>query len=162
MNAGRFDSIAKQFADNRLTRRKAITQAGSGFAAGALAAAGMATSGLAQDTASGTPTAGETEPPVFLFLQAFQSGSVTPADDEEGRYTLTLERGLGYTVYFSDRPERIVGAHPTPHVPRGTRLPRRQPAQCCARGGDRRRANRDRDRGAIQSGLRRGDAHRYV
>jgi hypothetical protein len=123
MNAGGFDSIAKQFANARLTRRKAITQAGSGLAGGALAAAGIATSGLAQDTASGTPTAGETEPPEFLFLQAFQSGGVTPAEGEEGRYTLTLEGGLGYTVYFSDRPERIVGAHPTPQFLEGLGFP---------------------------------------
>ena len=29
-------------------------------------------------------------------------------------YTLTLRRGLGETVYFSDRPQKIVGTLPTP------------------------------------------------
>jgi hypothetical protein len=33
--------------------------------------------------------------------------------DVAGRYTLTLELGTGQTVYFSDRPDRIVGTHST-------------------------------------------------
>lgn len=59
----------------------------------------------------------------MLFVQAFRSGSVTPADGAAGRYTLTLEQGLGYTVYFSDRPDRIVGAHPTPQFLEGLGFP---------------------------------------
>jgi hypothetical protein len=41
----------------------------------------------------------------------------------EGRYTLTLEAGTGQTVYFSDRPERIVGADPTPRFLEGLGFP---------------------------------------
>jgi hypothetical protein len=36
------------------------------------------------------------------------------ANVETGTHTLTLEHGLGQTVYFSDRPSRDVGATPTP------------------------------------------------
>jgi len=42
-----------------------------------------------------------------------QAGSVVPSGTV-GRYTLTLEQGLGHTIYFSDRPDRIVGSMPTP------------------------------------------------
>jgi hypothetical protein len=51
--------------------------------------------------------------PEFLFLQSFASGTVAPKEGAEGTYTLTLQHGLGQTVYFSDRPERIVGVVPT-------------------------------------------------
>ncbi len=51
--------------------------------------------------------------PAMLFLQSFKSGSIAPKDGDKGRYVLTLEQGLGQTIFFSDRPERIVGATPT-------------------------------------------------
>jgi hypothetical protein len=50
---------------------------------------------------------------MFLFIQSFQSGSIAAKDGEEGRFTMTLDQGLGQTIYFSDRPGRIVGASPT-------------------------------------------------
>ncbi len=53
----------------------------------------------------------------MLFVQSFQSGSIAPVDGAEGRYTVTLEQGLGQTIYFSDRPERIVGTEPHRAVP---------------------------------------------
>ena len=47
-------------------------------------------------------------------MQSFEGGTIAPKDGADGTYTLTLEHGLGQTIYFSDRPERIVGASPTP------------------------------------------------
>jgi hypothetical protein len=111
MDANRFDSITKFFASRRLSRRQAITQGGAGIAAGSLAVAGLAPATLAQEA---TPAATGDDGPAMLFVQAFQSGSVVPKDGEEGRYILTLEQGLGHTVYFSDRPDRIVGSLLTP------------------------------------------------
>lgn len=76
--------------------------------AGAIFAGGLAhSSALAQDA---TPVAGEDAG--FLFVQSFGSGSIAPAA-ESGEYTVTLEQGLGETVYFTDRPGRKVGAVPT-------------------------------------------------
>jgi hypothetical protein len=57
--------------------------------------------------------------PEMLFIQSFQSGSIAPKAGVEGRYTVTLEHGLGQTIYFSDRPERQVGATPTPQFLQG-------------------------------------------
>jgi len=125
MNATRLDTISKLFATRR-SRRQALAQAGAGLAA-AVGAAGLAhrTATAAQDEAA-TPSAAasaENEGPVFLFLQAFQAGSVAAKEGSEGRYTLTLEQGLGHTVYFSDRPDRIVGATPTPQFLQGLGFP---------------------------------------
>jgi hypothetical protein len=113
MNASRFDTIVKHFANGRLTRRKAITQGGTGLA-GALAAAGLARAARAQVATPGATPVGGGEEIVYLYLQAFQAGSIVPKPGEEDRFILTLEQGLGQTVYFSDRPYRIVGAVPTP------------------------------------------------
>lgn len=52
--------------------------------------------------------------PAMLFVQTYQSGTVAPVEGRDDRYTLTLSRGTGQTVYFSDRPDRIVGSNPTP------------------------------------------------
>ncbi len=60
---------------------------------------------------------------MFLFLQSFQAGSIVPKEGDEDRYVLTLEQGLGQTVYFSDRPDRIVGAAPTPQFLKGLGFP---------------------------------------
>ena len=51
--------------------------------------------------------------PAMLFIQSFESGRIAPVEGGDGRYTVTLEHGLGETIYFSDRPDRIVGTDPT-------------------------------------------------
>ncbi len=107
MDATRIDAIARLFAARRLSRRQALAGGGAGLAAGALAATTRA-----QEATPG-PAAGAGAKTAFLFVQSFQSGSFAPKDGAEDAYTLTLEQGLGQTVYFSDRPERIVGATPT-------------------------------------------------
>ncbi len=110
MDNTRFDRIAKVFAARR-SRRRAIAQSGAGLTAAALAVAGLSRTTHAQDA---TPPAGASgEKVAYLFVQSFQSGHVAPSSGAEGRYTLTLEEGLGQTIYFSDRPERVVGAVPT-------------------------------------------------
>jgi hypothetical protein len=108
MDATRFDTIARFFADRRLSRRRMVAKGGTGLAAGALAATGLS-SAHAQEA---TPAAAG-EKVEFLFVQSFQSGTVAPKAGEEGTYTLTLAQGLGQTIFFSDRPQRIVGAAPT-------------------------------------------------
>jgi hypothetical protein len=50
----------------------------------------------------------------MLFVQSFRAGAIAPKEGVDGRYTLTLEGGHGQTIYFSDRPDRVVGADPTP------------------------------------------------
>lgn len=100
-------AISKFFAELRLSRRRAVTQGGAGVA-GALIAGGLGQgSSLAQGA---TPVARDGVD--FLFVQSFGSGSLAPSDGDGG-YTLTLEQGLGETIYFSDRPDRVVGAVPT-------------------------------------------------
>ncbi len=105
MDAHRFDTIVKLFASRR-TRRQVLAQSATGLAAS------LGTARAAAQEA--TPAAGETgEKTEFLFVQSFRSGSIAPKAGEDGIYTLTLEQGLGQTIYFSDRPERLVGADPT-------------------------------------------------
>jgi hypothetical protein len=112
MDATRFDQIAKRFAARRLSRRQALRQGGTGLTAGALAAAGLGRPAAAQDATPPAAAAGDKVS--YLFLQAFRAGSIVPKAGAAGTFTLTLEQGLGQTVYFSDRPERLVGAAPTP------------------------------------------------
>lgn len=88
MDTTRFDRISRLFADRRRSRSQIATPAAN---------------------SDGTP--GSTE---FLFVQSFESGSIAPRDGADGTYTVTLQHGLGQTIYFSDRPERIVGVAPTP------------------------------------------------
>lgn len=65
-------------------------------------------------TAIATPAVESAKPTMFLFLQSFETGSLMPVAGTPGHYTLTLRQGLGETVYFSDRPQKIVGTMPTP------------------------------------------------
>jgi hypothetical protein len=51
--------------------------------------------------------------PEFLFVQPFDAGSWAPKEGEADTYVLTLGGAAANTVYFSDRPERIVGLCPT-------------------------------------------------
>jgi hypothetical protein len=112
MDTTRFDTVAKLFAGRRLSRRRALAGGGAGLDAGALAATGLAGAARAQDATPPAEGAAE-QKTEFLFVQSFQSGSLAPKDGEDGTYTLTLAQGLGQTLYFSDRPDRIVGATPT-------------------------------------------------
>lgn len=112
MDSTRFDRVTRLFADRRLSRRQALAQGGAGLAAGALATTGLRAA--AQDAtpapADGTPAAttdGQRIP--YLFVQSFQGGTIAPVEDQDARYTVTLEHGLGQTIYFSDRPARDVG-----------------------------------------------------
>jgi hypothetical protein len=117
MDATQFDTIARLFA-HRQSRR--ITLAAGGFGLAAVAAGPLAVT--AQD---GTPQvatpAAPSDPhpsadaaqvkPEFLFVQPFTGGTWAPG--AEGTYTLTLTGAAAHTIYFSDRPERIVGLLPT-------------------------------------------------
>jgi hypothetical protein len=109
MDHSRFDMISRRFAERRLSRRQALAGGGASLAATGLATIGLSNAG-AQEA---TPAPTGTEKTEFLFVQSFQSGSIVPKDGEAGTWTLTLEQGLGQTIYFSDRPERIVGVSPT-------------------------------------------------
>jgi hypothetical protein len=114
MDATHFDRIARLFAARRLPRRQALAQGGTGLAAGALAAAGLG--GATAHAQEATPAAGVPKgehDPSFLFVQSFQSGTLAPKAGGGDAFTLTLDHGLGQTVYFSDRPERVFGATPT-------------------------------------------------
>jgi hypothetical protein len=97
MDPTRFDAVARRFAARR-SRRAARAQ-----------------------EATTPPASGEKT--MLLFVQSFRGGSIAPAERAEGRFALTLEQGLGQTVYFSDRPERIVGASPTPAFLAGLGFP---------------------------------------
>jgi hypothetical protein len=102
------------FADRRISRREALTKGGVGIAAAGLAAAGLK-GASAQDATPVGEAPNPKQTPSMLFLQSFQQGSIAPKDGEAETFTLTLEQGLGQTIYFSDRPDRIVGASPTPY-----------------------------------------------
>jgi hypothetical protein len=119
MDGPRFDRISKRFAERRLSRRETFAQTGMMVAVGALAAATPAANALAQNA---TPAANSPKPEM-LFVQAFEQGSILPKAGAAGTYTLTLEHGLGQTIYFSDRPERIVGATPTADFLKGLGFP---------------------------------------
>lgn len=106
MNPNTFDRISKLFADRRLTRRQALATGGAGIAAAGLTAAGISHT-AAQDA---SPEPATDDGTTYLFVQSFQSGSIVPIENQEGRFTVTLEQGTGQTVYFGDRPSRDVGA----------------------------------------------------
>jgi hypothetical protein len=121
MDASRFDSVSKFFANRRLSRRDAMIKGSSVLAATGLAAAGLARSANAQDATpvpdeGAAPAGPSPRDPEMLFVQTFQAGAIVAKEGAEGRYTLTLESGIDQTIYFSDRPDRIVGAMPTPEL----------------------------------------------
>jgi hypothetical protein len=111
VDSNRFDRFSKLFANRRLTRRHALATGAASVAAG-LAGSRAAAAQEATPTAGATPQAGDYEKITYLFVQSFQSGSITPNQNDD-RYTLTLEHGLGQTIYFGDRPSREVGVSPT-------------------------------------------------
>ena len=115
MDSSRFDAISRIFAERKLSRRRALLQGGAGIAAGATIIPGLSAS--AQDA---TPVpADDQQFPKMLFLQSYQSGNIAPNAGEAGTWTLTLEHGLGQTVFFTDRPDRKVGITPTQDLMKG-------------------------------------------
>jgi hypothetical protein len=129
MNTTRIDRISTAFATRKLSRRQTLTTGASGIAAGTLAATGVDHAGVAQDAtpAIDTPAPDADYGPEMLFVQTFQAGTITPVDGVDGRYQLFLEAGTGQTVYFSDRPDRVVGATPTPQFLAGLGFPADNP-----------------------------------
>lgn len=108
VNANRFDALTRMFA-GRLPRRLALRHGAAALVAGAsLATVERRVNAQATPSATEDETTGSD-----LFVQAFQSGTLTPDPDASGVYTLSLEGSLGQTVYFSDRPARRVGLIPT-------------------------------------------------
>jgi hypothetical protein len=104
MDPSRFDAVSRLFAQRRLSRRQALQQG-----AGALAAGTFATAGIAQTAAHDATPVAESGNTHFLFVQTFGAGSLAPKAGDLGLLTLTADHLAGQTVYFSDRPERIVG-----------------------------------------------------
>lgn len=118
MDSAQFDRISKRLAERRLSRRQAIRSGGIGLAAGALATRGIVANAQEATPAPGIsmdpPNADEIEQTDYLFVQSFKKGTlVEKTGDGPGGHTLTLEEGLGQTIYFANRPERIVGATET-------------------------------------------------
>ncbi len=111
MNPRRFDRISRHFSERRISRRGAMTE-GVAQAVGADAAQDATPETAATPLTSPAPTAGDKT--MFLFVQSFRSGNIGPAAGDYGTHTVTLEQGLGQTIYFADRPSREVGATPTP------------------------------------------------
>lgn len=115
MDARRFDMLTKTFAARRLSRRSALWRGGTAVVATTLSAAGLTRATAAQNA---TPSARPAMPAdigengAFLFVQTAQSGTWTPKSGEAGVYILTLHESTDQTVYFSDRPQRIVGVTP--------------------------------------------------
>jgi hypothetical protein len=112
MDPKRFDMVTRIFADRRASRRSALRAGAAGLVSTGLVAAGLSNTAQAQE-ASPEPAAGSAGKGKTLFVQTFQHGTIDPKAGEAGTWTLTLEEGLGQTIYFSDRPERSVGITPT-------------------------------------------------
>lgn len=115
MKSHRFDALTKTLAGRRLSRRTAVAGGAASLAATGLAGLGL-THAIAQDStpaATPDPLATDTGRTYFLFVQTFHSGSLTPHATEAGMYILTVTGGPDQTIYFSDRPDRIVGTVPT-------------------------------------------------
>jgi hypothetical protein len=102
----------------RLTRRSVLTASALGALAGVpLGKAGaqevLPTVSPAASPAA-TPVAGDgAHDPVFLFVQLADAGTWMPSGEADDVFLLSLTGISGQTVYFSDRPDRIVGTMET-------------------------------------------------
>lgn len=111
MDNDRFDRFTK-LVTRRLSRRAAVRNGAAG-----LGAATVATVRFRAASARNSPASPVASPPAdpeasLLFFQSFATSTLTPKPGETGAFTLTLSQELGQTLYFSDRPERIVGTMP--------------------------------------------------
>jgi hypothetical protein len=119
VDAHHLDSIAKRFADHRRSRRAALAALAGGGAAALAGLGPVRPSAHATAAQDATPPASpEDEDPAgfgaeFLFVQIAGGGTWAAKPGEHGVFTLTLTSAAASTIYFSDRPERVVGALPT-------------------------------------------------
>ena len=113
VDANRFDAWTRALS-GRLSRRRARRRGGAGLVGGVVGALGVRRGGAQEGSPGATPAAAsEIGNRAFLFVQTFRDGTFAPKAGEDGVFTLTLNGGTGHTVYFSDRPERLVGTVPT-------------------------------------------------
>jgi hypothetical protein len=111
MDPQQFDTITRFFAARRLSRRSALL-AGAGITALSVSgAAAQATPDAMSDQA--TPEAGFNSDIPFMFVQTFGAGSIDAATEGVELLLLVADHVAGQTLYFSDRPERIIGMVPT-------------------------------------------------
>jgi hypothetical protein len=108
MDITRFDAITRTLAE-RKTRRSTI----AGVAG--IAGVGLLGAASAQDASpEATPLAVESANGAnFMFVQTLGAGSIDAATDGVQSLLLVADHLAGQTLFFSDRPERIVGMVPT-------------------------------------------------
>jgi hypothetical protein len=117
MDGTRFDRLTRGLT-NRTTRRTAL--------GATLAGLGLGLTGKVSAQEATPPPVAEGEKPVFMFVQTFAAGrgeinpgagtptvDGTPTPAGGASLLLTLEGHSGQTIYFSDRPDRVVGVSPT-------------------------------------------------
>lgn len=108
MTASFLDAGTRHLADRHRSRRRLLRDAGLSAAALTSVGVGSAFGQVA------TPAADDVHEELkFLFIQSFGQGRIVPNPEHENTFTLLLDLGLDQTLYFSDRPERIVGVIPT-------------------------------------------------
>jgi hypothetical protein len=118
VDVSRFDQMTRHLGA-RVSRRTAL---GAGLAGLGLSLGNR----VSAQQATPATLAGEGDEPVFLFVQTAVSGrgelnpaagtpevDGTPVPAGGASLLVTLEGHSGQTIYFSDRPDRIVGATPT-------------------------------------------------
>lgn len=112
MTPSQFDRLSRHFAERKLSRRQALVTGG------ALAAAGTAgvdfhRVAAEQATPASSPIASNDEHVSYMFVQTFGAGSIDAATEGVPTLLLVADHLAGQTLYFSDRPDRIVGMVPT-------------------------------------------------
>jgi hypothetical protein len=112
VDRSRFDALARSLG-GRTSRRVAVRGLGGAGAAAALLGGRRAAAQEATPSASPEAADDAADDTAFLFVQVAESGSWAPKEGADGVFTLTLDHANGQTVYFSDRPERVMGMAPT-------------------------------------------------
>lgn len=97
-----FEGMMDSIAQRRANRRTALV----GGLAGALSLTGA---GLAHAQDATPEATDDLTNPMFLFVQLAEGGNWVLSPDDPEIYLLTLTGVGSQTVFFSDRPERIVG-----------------------------------------------------
>ncbi len=108
MSLSQFDRVSALLTERKLSRRKALA------ATGGLAALGLTRTAAQDATPEASPIALESADGVeFMFVQTLGAGSIDAATDGVESLLLVADHLAGQTIFFSDRPDRIVGMVPT-------------------------------------------------